>query len=104
MKILHVIVTSGALAAALVLATATRAEDTPACVKATTQVVAVAYGYNHVVTLENTCTRAAACTVSTDVAPDPIQATVEAKQKVDLVTFRGSPASSFKAKVECKLK
>jgi hypothetical protein len=42
--------------------------------------------------------------VSTDVAPDPIRADVPAKQTVELTTFRSSPASVFKPKVECTLK
>ena len=85
------------------LAAPARAEKTPACVRWWGQVVSAGLGYNHVVGIENGCDRSAACVVSTDVAPDPIQATVPAKQKVELVTFRGSPASTFKPKVECKL-
>ena len=53
--------------------------------------------------IENGCDRPAICVVSTDVAPEPIQATVPARQRVELVTFRGSPASAFKPKVECKV-
>ena len=56
---------------------AARAEKTPApaCLKWSSLTVATAYGYNHVVEIENTCDKAAACVVSTDVAPDPIEAT-----------------------------
>ena len=75
----------------------------PACVKWSTQVVSTAAGHNHVVAIENGCERPAACVVSTDVAPDPIQATVQPRQRVELVTYRGSPASTFRAKVECTL-
>ncbi len=64
--------------------------------------VARALGYDHVVVIDNGCDRAAACTVSTDVAPDPIQATVDAKKTVELTTFRSSPASTFKPKVEVR--
>jgi hypothetical protein len=85
------------------LADPARAERAPACVRWWSQVVSTASGYNHVVGIENGCDMPAACVVSTDVAPDPIQATVAAKQKVELVTFRGSPSSTFKPKVECKL-
>jgi hypothetical protein len=79
------------------------ADQTPACVRWWGQTVHMGVGYNHVVGIENTCERTAVCSVSTDVAPDPIQATVSPKQKVELTTFRGSPSSVFRPKVECKL-
>ena len=84
------------------LAATAHAEKMPACIRWWTQVVS-GMGHNHIVLIENNCDRPAACVVSTDVAPDPIQATVPAKQKVELTTFRGSPASTFKAKVDCTL-
>ncbi len=80
-----------------------RAEKTPSCVRSWGQTVAAGVGYNHVVGIENNCERPVACTISTDVAPDPIQATVPAKERTELTTFRGSPASAFKPHVECKL-
>ena len=61
-------------------------------------------GYDHVVIIENGCEKAAECVISTDVAPEPITATVPARSKVELTTFRGSPASVFTPKVECKLR
>ena len=79
------------------------AEKTPACIKWWGQTVQTSAGNNHVVGIENGCERPASCTVSTDVAPDPIQATVQPKQRTELVTFRGSPAFTFKPKVDCKL-
>jgi hypothetical protein len=74
---------------------------TPACVKFWGQPIPSGPGYNHVVTIENGCERAVACVVSTDVAPDPIQATVESKKRVELTTFRGSPARVFTPRVKC---
>jgi hypothetical protein len=79
------------------------ADKTPSCIKWWGQTVQTAVGNNHVVYIENSCDRAASCNVSTDVAPDPIQASVQPKQRTELVTFRGSPAFTFKPKVECKL-
>jgi len=79
------------------------ADRTPTCIKWWGQTVQTASGNNHVVTIENNCERSASCTVSTDVAPDPILASVQPKQRTELVTFRGSPAFTFKARVECKL-
>jgi hypothetical protein len=85
------------------LAVPARAEKTPACIRWWGQTVSTPGGYNHVVGIDNGCDRPASCAVSTDVAPDPIQASVPARQKVELVTFRGSPASAFKPKVTCTL-
>jgi len=75
----------------------------PACVKWGPLVVSTPTGYNHVVWIDNACDAPAACSISTDIAPDPVSATVPAKQKVELTTFRGSPSYEFKAKVSCKL-
>jgi hypothetical protein len=91
------ILTLGATAATV------RAENPP-CITWRSQVVLALVGHNHVVVIENGCNKPATCVVSTDVAPDPIQATVPAKQKVELVTFRGSSSSTFKAKVDCTLR
>jgi hypothetical protein len=98
--------TLAALVALLALASAADAQDkkgTPACVRWSGQTVATAAGYNHVVEIENTCDKPAACAVSTDVAPDPLHVTVASKEKTELVTFRGSPSYTFKPKVECTL-
>jgi hypothetical protein len=87
--------------ALLVLSAPALADKNPPCIRSWAQVVRTAFGYNHVVGIQNGCDRPASCVVSTDVAPDPIQATVPAKEKVELTTFRGSPATTFKPKVEC---
>lgn len=91
--------------AALAIAGAARAEPkkNPACVKVSSEARARPVGYDHVVTITNSCERAAACVVSTDVAPDPIRATVDPKKTIELTTFRGSPARVFTPKVECSL-
>ncbi len=78
-------------------------KKTPSCIKWWGQTVQTAVGNNHVVTIQNNCERQASCVVSTDVAPAPIQASVPAKQRTELVTFRGSPAFVFKPTVECTL-
>ncbi|MFT3775667.1 MAG: hypothetical protein QM820_60745 [Minicystis sp.] len=91
--------------ALVALTSAPRAQPKPAptCVKSWGEARARALGYDHVVTIENGCDKPAKCTVSTDVAPEPIEATVPAKQKIELTTFRSSPATAFKPKVDCKL-
>jgi hypothetical protein len=76
----------------------------PPCVKVQTQAIFSGAGYNHVVGIENGCARAADCEVSTDVAPEKLAVTVPPGESRELVTFRGSPASEFKAVVKCALK
>jgi hypothetical protein len=92
-----------AVLAALALASSAQADKTPACVHWWPQTVAMGIGYNHVVGIDNTCERAAVCTISTNIAPDPIQATVGSKERVELTTFRGSPSRVFQARVDCAL-
>ncbi len=76
---------------------------TPPCVKVTTEVRYANYGYDHIVTIANSCEKTAACVVRTDANPDPISVSVKARETEELVTFRGSPAYEFKADVRCKL-
>lgn len=60
-------------------------------------------GYEHLVHLVNTCDKPVSCDVSTDVTPEVIKATVAARGTVTVLTRRGSPASTFVAKVRCTL-
>lgn len=99
-----------ALAPTLV-ATAAHAADAaapapaiPACVSVKSDARYVPYGYNHVVTITNGCTREAMCVVSTDVAPERRSVDVPPRQRREVVTFMGSPSSAFTAKVRCALK
>jgi hypothetical protein len=99
------LVAVAALAALAALPPRAGAQDkkgTPACVRFWGQTVAAYPGYNHVVGIENSCDKPVDCVVSTNVAPDPIHATVAAKDKTELITFRGSPTYQFTPKVECK--
>ena len=58
-------------------------------------------GYDHLVHLDNHCDKAAACHVSSDVNPDGEDTTVPPKSQTTVLLWRGSPASTFKAKVTC---
>jgi hypothetical protein len=58
-------------------------------------------GYDHLVTLQNGCTKVADCRVSTDVNPTPIRVTLAPSASETVLTFRGSPAYTFQAKVDC---
>lgn len=62
-----------------------------------------AYGYDHIVSIDNSCERTAQCQVSTDVNPEVVAVTVRAQEKRSVVTFRGSPAYEFSADVRCQL-
>lgn len=75
----------------------------PACVKVGTESRWVPYGYNHVVILENGCSKPATCTVSTDVNPAPQKAEVAPSTTVEVMTFMGANSSTFVAKVSCAL-
>lgn len=76
----------------------------PPCVKVQSQAIFSGSGYDHVVSIENGCDRDADCTVSTDVSEETLSVSVPAGESRDVVTYRGSPASEFKATVKCTLK
>jgi hypothetical protein len=76
---------------------------TPECIRWTAEARYRPYGYDHVVHIENGCHRAASCTVSTNVNPSRQRVTVGAGGHAEVVTFVGSPARSFEARVECEL-
>lgn len=75
----------------------------PACVRVATESRWVPYGYNHVVILENGCSKAASCKVSTDVNPQAQTVEVDIAKTVEITTIMASPASQFVAKVSCTL-
>lgn len=60
-------------------------------------------GYDHIVTLDNGCEKPAACLVSTDVNPDVVTVSLAPGEAKSVLTFRGSPARTFRAHVSCKL-
>jgi hypothetical protein len=80
------------------------ASSLPACVRYRAFARYVPYGYNHVVSLENGCSRRASCTVRTDVNPEPVAAEVAAGATAEVVTFVGSPQQTFTPQVSCALK
>ena len=71
------------------------------CVHVQTEAPYRAYGYDHLVTIENGCDKPVRCTVKTDVNPEPSHVRVEPQKSETVLTFRGSPASTFKADVSC---
>jgi hypothetical protein len=76
----------------------------PACISVGTEARYVPYGYNHVVLLKNGCSKAATCSVATDVNPQATSVEVAASASVEVLTFTASPAQVFHARVTCKLR
>ena len=76
----------------------------PACVSVRTEARYVPYGYNHVVVLKNGCSKAATCSVATDVNPQSSSVDVASSATVEVLTFSASPAQAFTARVTCTLR
>lgn len=60
-------------------------------------------GYDHLVHVRNACEAPAACTVSTNVNPEPQNVRVQPGHEETVLTFRGSPAYEFTPRVACVL-
>lgn len=71
------------------------------CVEAWPEVRYRNYGYDHIVHLLSHCEVRAHCAVSSDVNPEPIDVLVPPREHIQVLTFRGSPASQFTPKVVC---
>ena len=76
----------------------------PACISVATEARYVPYGYNHIVLLKNGCSKAATCSVATDVNPQATSVDVASTASVEVLTFTASPAQTFHARVTCKLR
>ncbi|MDJ0763755.1 MAG: hypothetical protein QNJ97_12300 [Myxococcota bacterium] len=74
------------------------------CVKWTTEARFVGVAYDHLVHLHSQCEWVAVCQVSTDVNPEGLSVALAPKEKKEVLTFRGSPARTFKAEVACQRK
>jgi hypothetical protein len=79
------------------------AAEFPPCISVNAYARYGAYGYDHLVTIDNGCDKPAECVVTTSANPQPIGVRVEAETRETVVTFRGSPASEFRAHVRCVL-
>ncbi len=88
----------------LALAPGARADNQASCIRFWGETRYGALAYNHVVHVANSCEEAADCTVSTDVNPAPQQVVVEGGSSVEVMTFLGSPARTFKPAVKCSLR
>ena len=89
------------IALAIALVTGLASGAVPDCVQVRTSAPYRGLGYDHVVTIRNGCPAPVRCRIETNVNPDPIDVRVEANETKDVVTFRGSPARTFQARVQC---
>jgi hypothetical protein len=80
------------------------AASLPACVQVTASSRYVPYGYNHIVSVKNGCSKLAVCAVRTDVNPEPIAVEVAPGVTSEVVTFVASPSQTFTPLVTCALK
>jgi hypothetical protein len=80
-------------------------EHTPVadCAKVQAEARMEAYGFSHVVVLDNRCDTPVVCDVSTDVDPDTHYTLRAAPgERSDVLTRRGSPSRDVTARSECK--
>jgi len=73
----------------------------PDCVTVRAEPRMQAFGWDHIVTVENGCEEAVSCSVATDVNPSPTLVSVPPGETRDTLMWRGSPASVFRAMVDC---
>lgn len=59
------------------------------------------YAYDHVVGIRNDCDAAVRCSVTTNVNPRRVEATVAAGKSTRVLTYRGAPQRAFTARVAC---
>jgi hypothetical protein len=90
-------------AAALAVPAADNGAEALSCVRWRSEARYKNFGYDHVVILQNGCDAPAICSVKTNVNPEPISASVAPGEQTEVLTFRGSPASTFDARVSCAL-
>lgn len=60
------------------------------------------FGYNHLVFLTNRCEATILCTVTTNIDPEPQEATVPINATVQVVTATNSPMRAFIPFVSCE--
>jgi hypothetical protein len=76
---------------------------TPACITWRKEARYSGAGYDHYVHVRNGCDAGAQCAVSTNANPTPTNVRVAVGREETVMTFRGSPAYEFTARVQCTL-
>ncbi len=90
-----------AIAAAVALPALAHEYEGPDCAQVRAEAPYQAYGYTHIVVVDNRCDRSLHCRVATDVDPEWKELRVPAGETGRVVTRRGSPASAFEARARC---
>lgn len=99
---LFAVILGAASLAATSIAVSQEVEGTrPACVSVQATPRMQAFGWDHIVTVQNACPQPVTCSVTTDVNPTATSVSVPAGQSRDTLMWRGSPASVFRARVDC---
>ncbi len=80
------------------------AEAQSSCLRSWPEARFGAMAYNHIVHINNACAQDADCDVSTDVNPEVQKVTVASHSEVQVMTFLGSPARTFKPNVRCVMR
>src|SRR5262245_30522901 len=90
--------------AVLLIPSVTRsAEPAPkACVAIQAEAPYRGSGYDHIVKLESHCQKPVKCHVASDVNPEGVDVALAPKERTEVLLWRGSPASTFKARVSCR--
>ncbi|HJK94193.1 MAG TPA: hypothetical protein RMH85_00275 [Polyangiaceae bacterium LLY-WYZ-15_(1-7)] len=76
--------------------------DVPSCVEVSKEAPYQAYGYTHIVVVENSCDYPVKCDIATNVDPEPVERRVDASETERVATRRGSPAREFQTRVTCR--
>lgn len=76
--------------------------DRPACVRARGEARMQAFGWDHLVVVENGCASRLVCEISTNVNPVPTTISIAPNETRDTLMWRGSPARAFSARVDCE--
>lgn len=73
----------------------------PDCAQVRAEAPYQAYGYTHIVAVDNRCEAPIQCRVATNVDPEWKELEVPPGETGRVVTRRGSPASAFEARARC---
>ncbi len=73
------------------------------CVKYWGEARGQAYGFKHVVHLDNQCPKPASCDVSTDVSPEVQKVSLAKDERIEVVTYLESTVANFVPKVVCTM-
>jgi hypothetical protein len=74
------------------------------CVEYWPEVRSSNYGYDHWVHLWNRCDFPAVCDVASDMNPKPVRVEIAPRDRIEILTTRGSPAREFTPRVSCGIR